>query len=84
MIDRLEELEANKDKLWLVETQSYGEFSDYYGYRILEDFTLDSPEDHQTIAYYHENGDVLEYATFNEADEASLKNAAKFLACYLN
>jgi len=84
MIEELEKHGADPEKLWLVETQSYGEFSDHYGHEMLEDLTSCSPEGHQSIVYYHENGDVLTFATFDERNEPSFKDAAKEVAYFIS
>ena len=82
-IDKLKELGADKDQLWLVEVQTIEQAKKYYQDRIIEDLTRYSPEGHESIVYHHSNGMINSSATFKQGDAESFSEACEYIAEYL-
>ena len=82
-IDLLKEYGSPEDNLWLVEIQTIKKCSDFYGDYIIWDHTSNSPNNHDYIIYYHENGSIHQHATFDSNNENSFKEAVKYIAKYL-
>ena len=78
VIKELKNRGADKDSLWLVETQSIEEYNNFYGKELLEEREEDG------IIYYHENGDVWFSATFKQDDKKSLDEDIDEMADYLS
>jgi len=79
----LKELGADNDRLWLVETQKLETAANFYGDYVVWDLAGNSPEDHDSIIYYHESGSINQHSTFNRKDQASFKKAVRWIARYL-
>ena len=82
-IDKLKELGADKDQLWLVEVQTIEQAKKYYQDRIIEDLTRYSPEGYESIIYHHSNGCINASATFKQGDAESFSEACEYIAEYL-
>ena len=82
-IDRLKELGADESLLWLVEVQTIEECSRFYGDYVNYDLCRYSPEEHDSIIYYHENGAINQHSTFKQDDPVSFDKSVKWIAKYL-
>ena len=82
-INRLKELGANKDQLWLVEVQTIEQAANFYGDYVEWDLCKHSPGAHGHIIYYHESGSIHQHATFKKGDSESFDKAIKWIARYL-
>ena len=82
-IDILKELGADQDLLWLVEVQTIEDCSRFYGDYVNYDLCRYSPDDHDSIIYYHENGAINQHSTFKQDDPVSFDKSVKWIAKYL-
>ena len=82
-INRLKELGANKDQLWLVEVQTIEQAADFYGDYVKWDLCKNSPDEDTHIIYYHESGSIHQHGTFSKDDPESFEKAIKWIARYL-
>ena len=83
VIERLEELGAREDRLWLVEASSIDHARQFYSDRLVDDLTQFTPDENNYIVYYHESGTIESLASFNIDDEKSKDEAIKYIAEYL-
>ena len=72
-----------KKKLWLVEVQTIEAAAALYGDYIKTDHTAYKPDEHDSIIYYHQNGAINHYATFNQHDQKSFEKAIVEIENYL-
>jgi len=82
-IDKLKELGAKEDLLCLVEVQTIDNCAAFYGDYVNYDLCRYSPEDHDSIIYFKDAGEINQHATFSQDDPSSFKKAIISIAKHL-